>query len=190
MRLQVGGKSLGRALLAAALALTTTGAVVLVSAPTSALPAAAQPSVMHAAGQPAAMPAADPAAPVFPAPADVVRETGSWYSHGYTLDLRPDGTGTFAVWMGAFDGDRLQLRLIPAPGDATVAEVVAVETVGGGALGRDARPGIGGLVTILFGEGVRTAHVEWTSGPHRHLADLCPAAGLDAAEMELLRCGA
>ena len=121
---------------------------------------------------------------------DVVREVGSWFAHGYTLDLRRDGTGTFSVWLGAFDGDRVQLRLIPAPGPATVAEVIAVETVGDGALGPDARPGIGGLVTILFGEEITTAHVEWTSGPDRHAVDLCPAVGLDVASMNALHCGA
>lgn len=137
-------------------------------------------------------PAAAPAESVTeaPAPADVVREVGSWFAHGYTLDLRPDGTGTFAVWLGALDGDRIQLRLIPAPGTATVAEVTAIETIGQGALGQGARPGTGGLVTISFGDDVRTAHVEWTSGPDRHSADLCPTEGLDAGAMEALRCGA
>lgn len=125
-----------------------------------------------------------------PAPADLVRETGSWFAHGYTLDLRPDGTGTVAVWIGATDGHRLQLRLIPAPGEATVAEVVAVETVGGGALGPDELPGMGGLVTIAVGRQVRTAHVEWSSGPRRLSVDLCPAEGLDTRAMEALRCGA
>lgn len=128
-------------------------------------------------------------APV-PAPHEVVRETGSWFAHGRTLDLRGDGTGTFASWVGAFDGTRLQLRLIPAPGPATVAEVTAVETVGAGALGPSETPGVGGLVTVVVGSPIRTAHVEWTSGPHRLAADLCPTVGLDAAQMNALRCGA
>jgi len=120
----------------------------------------------------------------------VVRETGSWFAHGYTLDLRDDGTGDFAVWMGAFDGTRIALRLIPAPGPATVAEVQSVETIGQGALSPDTVPGVGGLVTISFGDPVRTAHVEWTAGADRLQADLCPSVGLDAAAMEILRCGA
>lgn len=124
-----------------------------------------------------------------PARADQVRETGSWASHGYTLDLLSDGTGGFAVWHGAFDGTRVQFALIPAPGPATVAEVTAVEQVGAGALGPDERPGVGGLVTIAFGP-TRTAHVEWTSGPRRLAAELCPVVGLDAREMAELGCGA
>jgi hypothetical protein len=128
-------------------------------------------------------------APV-PVPADLVEETGSWFAHGHTLDLRADGTGTFAVWVGAFDGTLVDVSLIPAPGPATVAEVVGVETVGAGALGPDGTPGIGGLVTIAFGAPVRTAHVEWTSGPRRLSADLCPTEDLDAVAMAILRCGA
>lgn len=133
---------------------------------------------------------AAPEAPSVPSPADVVRETGSWLSHGRTLELRADGSGTFATWLGAFDGTRLQLRLIPAPGAATVAEVTAVETVGAGALAPDETPGLGGLVTVAVGEPIRTAHVEWTSGPRRMTADLCPAEGLTAEQMNVLRCGA
>ena len=49
---------------------------------------------------------------------------------------------------------------------------------------------MGGLVTVVVGSPIRTAHVEWTSGPHRLAADLCPAVGLDAAQMNALRCGA
>ncbi len=178
MRHQVGSKTIGRSLLAASLAVITAGAVTLVAEPTNARAVSGQPS------GPAIAAASDPA------PSDVVREVGSWFAHGYTLDLRRDGTGTFSVWLGAFDGDRVQLRLIPAPGPATVAEVIAVETVGDGALGPDARPGIGGLVTILFGEEITTAHVEWTSGPDRHAVDLCPAVGLDVDSMNALHCGA
>lgn len=140
------------------------------------------------APSPAGSPA--PVAAPVPGPADLVGETGSWFAHGYTLDLRADGTGTFAVWVGAFDGTRIDVSLIPAPGPATVAEVVGVETVGAGALGPDGTPGIGGLVTIAFGAPVRTAHVEWTSGPRRLSADLCPTEGLDAVAMAILRCGA
>ena len=143
----------------------------------------AEPAIVRPAGPAVAVPAV-------PAPSEVVREVGSWFAHGYTLDLRQDGTGTFSVWLGALNGNKVQLRLIPAPGSATVAEVTAVERVGVGALGPDARPGVGGLVTILFGQDVRTAHLEWTSGPNRHAVDLCPAAGLDVATMEKLRCGA
>ncbi len=141
-------------------------------------------------GSPAPVVAPVPVATPVPGPADLVGETGSWFAHGYTLDLRSDGTGTFAVWVGAFDGTRIDVSLIPAPGPATVAEVVGVETVGAGALGPDGTPGIGGLVTIAFGAPVRTAHVEWTSGPRRLSADLCPAEGLDAVAMAILRCGA
>lgn len=133
---------------------------------------------------------AAPAVPAVPAPSEVVRETGAWISHGFTLDLLPDGTGTFAVWRGAFDGTRVLLRLIPAPGAATVAEVTAVDVVGAGALGADAAPAPGGLVTIVVGDPVRTAHVDWSSGPDRLSADLCPAQGLDATQMAALRCGA
>lgn len=142
------------------------------------------------AGSPAPVATQDPVASPVPVPADLVEETGSWFAHGYTLDLRADGTGTFAVWVGAFDGTRIDVSLIPAPGPATVAEVVGVETVGAGALGPDGTPGIGGLVTIAFGAPVRTAHVEWTSGPRRLTADLCPTEGLDAVAMAILRCGA
>lgn len=194
MRLQGRGKAASRAFLAASLAVMTTAAVTLVAAPTSAQPVGGQPSVPSVVqpAEPAVLHPAGPAvtAPAVPVPSEVVREVGSWFAHGYTLDLRPDGTGTFSVWLGALDGDRVQLRLIPAPGAATVAEVTAIETVGDGALGPDARPGVGGLVTILFGEDLRTAHLEWTSGPDRHAVDLCPAAGLDVATMETLRCGA
>ncbi|MFN3601828.1 MAG: hypothetical protein ACK4UY_10625 [Dietzia sp.] len=158
----------GRVLVAASLVMSMAGASTLAAAPTVAVPVAS---------------------PV-PSPAEVVRETGSWFSHGYTLDLRADGTGMFAAWVGAFDGTRVQLSLIPAPGSATVAEVTAVETVGLGGLAPDERPGVGGLVTIAFGDAVRTAHVEWSSGPHRLSADLCPTEGLDAAQMAVLRCGA
>lgn len=156
-------------LAAASLVVSMAGVSALVAAPTVAAPTVAAPA---------------------PSPAEVVRETGSWFSHGYTLDLRADGTGMFAAWVGAFDGTRVQLSLIPAPGSATVAEVTAVETVGLGGLGPDEQPGVGGLVTIAFGDAVRTAHVEWSSGPRRLAADLCPTEGLDAAQMAVLRCGA
>lgn len=173
-----------------------------VSAPVSEAPAPLAPAVAPAPAPPPAPAVAPAPAPGnAPAPADVVRETGSWFAHGYTLELRDDGTGQFAVWHGAFDGTRIGLRLIPAPGPATVAEVTTVEQVGEGALAPHEQPGIGGLVTIAFGdvpvtdsapavEGVRTAHVEWTSGADRLSADLCPAEGLDAEQMALLRCGA
>lgn len=154
----------GRALAAVALVASMAGVSTLVATPTSAAPV--------------------------PSPAEVVRETGSWFAHGYTLDLRADGTGMLAAWVGAFDGTRVQVRLIPAPGPATVAEVTAVETVGRGGLAPEEQPGIGGLVTIAVGDEVRTAHVEWSSGPRRLAADLCPTEGLDAEMMAVLRCGA
>lgn len=119
-----------------------------------------------------------------------MRETGSWFAHGYTLDLREDGSGEFAVWIGAFDGTRIELRLIPAPGPATVAEITAIEQVGEGALAPHELPGVGGLVTATFGEPIRTAHVEWTSGANRLTADLCPTEGLNAQQMAALSCGA
>jgi hypothetical protein len=147
------------------------------------------PVVMVAAPAAVTVPAVPPV-PAVPSPAESVRETGTWFAHGYTLELLPDGTGTFAVWMGAFDGTVIRLRLIPAPGEATVAEVVGVETVGGGALAPGATPGIGGLVTIDVGPDIRVAHVEWSSGPDRLSADLCPTEGLDAATMAMLHCGA
>ena len=154
----------GRPLAAAALVASMAGVSTLVATPTSAAPV--------------------------PSPAEVVRETGSWFAHGYTLDLRADGTGMLAAWVGAFDGTRVQVRLIPAPGPETVAEVTAVETVGRGGLAPDEQPGIGGLVTIAVGDEVRTAHVEWSSGPRRLAVDLCPTEGLDAEMMAVLRCGA
>ncbi|MFN7242976.1 MAG: hypothetical protein ACK4M5_06950 [Dietzia cercidiphylli] len=154
----------GRALAAVALVASMAGVSTLVATPTSAAPV--------------------------PSPAEVVRETGSWFAHGYTLDLRADGTGMLAAWVGAFDGTRVQVRLIPAPGPATVAEVTAVETVGRGGLAPEEHPGIGGLVTIAVGDEVRTAHVEWSSGPRRLAVDLCPTEGLDAEMMAVLRCGA
>lgn len=154
----------GRALAAVALVASMAGVSTLVATPTSAAPV--------------------------PSPAEVVRETGSWFAHGYTLDLRADGTGMLAAWVGAFDGTRVQVRLIPAPGPATVAEVTAVETVGRGGLAPEEQPGIGGLVTIAVGDEVRTAHVEWSSGPRRLAVDLWPNEGLDAEMMAVLRCGA
>lgn len=154
----------GRALAAVALVASMAGVSTLVATPTSAAPV--------------------------PSPAEVVRETGSWFAHGYTLDLRADGTGMLAAWVGAFDGTRVQVRLIPAPGPATVAEVTAVETVGRGGLAPEEQPGIGGLVTIAVGDEVRTAHVEWSSGPRRLAVDLCPTEGLDAEMMAVLQCGA
>ncbi|MBB1053888.1 hypothetical protein G6017_06145 [Dietzia sp. B44] len=154
----------GRVLVAAALVASMAGVSTLVATPTSAAPVSS--------------------------PAEVVRETGSWFAHGYTLDLRADGTGMLAAWVGAFDGTRVQVRLIPAPGPATVAEVTAVETVGRGGLAPDEQPGIGGLVTIAVGDEVRTARVEWSSGPRRLAVDLCPTEGLDAEMMAVLRCGA
>lgn len=163
-------------------------ATALVVAPAGGAPSVPAPGIAEAA---VVVPAAiAELAPAVPSPAQAVRETGSWISHGYTLELRPDGTGTFAVWHGAFDGTRLQLRLVPLPGAATVADITAIETVGDGALAPDELPGVGGLVTVGFGEAVRTAHVEWTAGPRRLAADLCPAQGLDAAAMAALRCGA
>ncbi|WP_245847675.1 hypothetical protein [Dietzia natronolimnaea] len=170
----------GRRLAAA----TAAVAVAVLAAPTLAAPTLATPSPA------VATPAAPSPAVTAPSPAEVVRETGSWFSHGYTLDLRADGTGMLAAWVGAFDGTRVQLRLIPAPGPATVAEVTAVETVGRGGLAADQQPGVGGLVTVAFGDEVRTAHVEWSSGPRRLAADLCPVEGLDAEMMAALRCGA
>ncbi len=196
MRPGRGGQWASRVILAVALAVTTAGAAAVATADPG--PGPALPDV------PAQVPVADPVDVVanysdvdelvlpegVPAPADVVRETGSWFSHGRTLVLRPDGSGTFESWIGAFDGDRISLRLIPAPGEATVAEIVAIEPFGEGALAPEARPGVGGLVTVTFGTGIRTAHLEWTSGADRHSVDLCPAEGLDAAAMEALRCGA
>lgn len=171
----VGGGEVRRGVAAVVLAAAVGVTATAVAAPTSAAPTVS---------------AAVAAAPPAPAPWEVVRQTGSWIAHGYTLDLHSDGTGVFAAWVGAFDGTRVQLRLIPAPGPATVAEVTGVETVGDGGLARDAQPGTGGLVTIGFGDAERTAHVEWSSGPRRFAADLCPAEGLDAARMAALRCGA
>lgn len=173
----VGGGGVRRGLVAAVVAVAMGATTAVVAAPTSAAPTVPARAV-DAPGYPV------------PTPSDVVRETGSWFAHGYTLDLRADGTGVFAAWVGAYDGTRVQLRLIPAPGEATVAEVTAVETVGAGGLAPDAQPGVGGLVTVAVGEAVRTAHVEWSSGPRRLAVDLCPTQGLDAAQMAALRCGA
>lgn len=203
MRYVCGRKAASRVALAASLAVLTAGAATVATVrpadsqvfPGPAIVAAAETSPVSAPEPilPSALvspPAPAPAQASAPTPADVVRETGTWFAHGYTLDLRDDGTGDFAVWMGAFDGTRIALRLIPAPGPATVAEVLSVETIGQGALSPDAVPGVGGLVTISFGDPVRTAHVEWTAGADRLQADLCPSVGLDAAAMEILRCGA
>ena len=175
MRVVVGGLVVVRGFTAVALAAAVAGGAIVAAGPT-----VASPTTSAATG---------PVPPV-PAPWEVVRETGSWFSHGYTLDLRADGTGMLAAWVGAFDGTRVQVRLIPAPGSATVAEVTAVETVGLGGLAPDEQPGVGGLVTIVVGDEVRTAHVEWSSGPRRLAADLCPTEGLDAEMMAVLRCGA
>lgn len=175
MNIVGAGRNVGRVVVAAAVATALCGAPVVTAAPVADAPATGA-VVAAAAG--------------VLAPADVVRETGSWFAHGRTLDLRDDGTGTFASWIGAFDGTLLQLRLIPAPGEATVAEVTGIETVGAGALAPDETPGLGGLVTVTFGDPVRTTHVEWTSGPRRLSADLCPVEGLDAEQMNVLRCGA
>ena len=203
MRYVCGRKAASRVALAASLAVLTAGAATVATVrpadsqvfPGPAIVAAAETSPVSAPEPilPSALvspPAPAPAQASAPTPADVVRETGTWFAHGYTLDLRDDGTGDFAVWMGAFDGTRIALRLIPAPGPATVAEVLSVKTIGQGALSPDAVPGVGGLVTISFGDPVRTAHVEWTAGADRLQADLCPSVGLDAAAMEILRCGA
>lgn len=217
MRYVCGRKAASRVALAASLAVLTAGAATVATVrpadsqvfPGPAIVAAAETSPVSApepillpepirppalvpspTSTPAPAPSPAPAPAPAPTPADVVRETGTWFAHGYTLDLRDDGTGDFAVWMGAFDGTRIALRLIPAPGPATVAEVLSVETIGQGALSPDAVPGVGGLVTISFGDPVRTAHVEWTAGADRLQADLCPSVGLDAAAMEILRCGA
>ena len=185
MRLVGGGRDAARAVVGLASGALLTLAVAMVSAPTGPAqfgvgPSGAVPAISHVVVEQA----------VAPLPSAVVRETGSWFAHGYTLDLRPDGTGTFAVWNGAYDGTRLQLRLVPLPGPAVVADITAIETVGAGALGPRELPGLGGLVTVAVGEDVRTAHVEWTSGPQRLAADLCPTEGLDAAAMAALRCGA
>ncbi|NLD85253.1 MAG: hypothetical protein GX636_04985 [Actinomycetales bacterium] len=197
MRYVCGRKAASRVALAASLAVLTAGAATVATVrpadsqvfPGPAIVTVAETSFLSAP-EPILPPALLPPPAPAPTPADVVRETGSWFAHGYTLDLRDDGTGDFAVWMGAFDGTRIALRLIPAPGPATVAEVQFVETIGQGALSPDAVPGVGGLVTISFGDPVRTAHVEWTAGADRLQADLCPSVGLDAAAMEILRCGA
>lgn len=197
MRYVCGRKAASRVALAASLAVLTAGAATVATVrpadsqvfPGPAIVTVAETSFLSAP-EPILPPALLPPPAPAPTPADVVRETGSWFAHGYTLDLRDDGTGDFAVWMGAFDGTRIALRLIPAPGPATVAEVQSVETIGQGALSPDAVPGVGGLVTISFGDPVRTAHVEWTAGADRLQADLCPSVGLDAAAMEILRCGA
>lgn len=181
---RVAGRGLAAAALAAAIGVAGAGAGAVEVAP------ATVPGIASEAAP----------APV-PSPAQMVTETGSWFAHGQTLELRDDGSGEFAVWLGAFDGTRIGLRLIPAPGEATVAEVTSVEQVGAGALAPHEQPGVGGLVTIAFGDvptvgdgggvdGLRTAHVEWTSGPERMTADLCPDAGLNAEQMNLLRCGA
>lgn len=174
MRRLNGRYAAGRSLIAVTLALAMSGSAAVAAAPTG--------------PHPAAHPAAP--GPAAPAPSEVVRETGSWFAHGYTLDLRSDGTGMLAAWVGAYDGSRIQLRLIPAPGAATVAEVTGVETVGAGGLAAEDQPGVGGLVTVLVGDPVRTAHVEWSSGPRRLTLDLCPTVGLDATAMTALRCGA
>lgn len=171
------GRRAGRVFAAAVLAASMTGAVSVAAAPIGAAPA-----VPDAAPAPAPAPA--------PSPAELADETGSWFSHGYTLELRDDGTGELAAWLGAFDGTRIQLSLIPAPGPATVAEVTGIEQIGAGALAPAEQPGVGGLVTMTFGDEVRTAHVEWTSGADRLTADLCPTEGLDAEQMSALRCGA
>ena len=205
MRYVCGRKAASRVALAASLAVLTAGAATVATVrpadsqvfPGPAIVTVAETSPLSApepilppALLPPPAPAPAPAQASAPTPADVVRETGSWFAHGYTLDLRDDGTGDFAVWMGAFDGTRIALRLIPAPGPATVAEVLSVESIGQGALSPDAVPGVGGLVTISFGDPVRTAHVEWTAGADRLQADLCPSVGVDAAAREILRCGA
>ncbi|MDV8000795.1 hypothetical protein [Rhodococcus sp. IEGM 1408] len=183
MRVDGAHGAVTRGFAAAALAVMVTGATTIVAAPIGAAPADSGPSIAGPANSGVVV-VSDPT------PSEVVRDTGSWISHGYTLDLWSDGTGAFSVWRGAFDGTRVRLRLIPAPGAATVAEVTSVEVVGAGALGADEEPGVGGLVTIMFGDEVRNAHVEWSSGPRRLAADLCPATGLDAARMATLRCGA
>lgn len=185
MRHELGGRTANRLLVAAALVTLTAGAASVAASPRTLTPVgpAVPTAVAHVEPVGASVPA-------ILSPADVVRETGRWFSHGRTLELRPDGTGTFAVWMGAFDGHLVQLRLVPAPGEATVAEVVAVDRMGAGALAPDEVPGIGGLVTVSFGRAARAAHVEWSSGPRRLAADLCATEGLDARAMEELRCGA
>ena len=189
MRPGRGGQWVSRAILAVALVVTTAGASAVATADPGSGPAVPGiPAQVPVAGRSGVDELVVPEG--VPTPSDVVRETGSWFSHGRTLVLRSDGSGTFESWIGAFDGDLISLRLIPAPGDATVAEIVAVETIGEGALASEARPGVGGLVTVTFGTGIRTAHLEWTAGPDRHPVDLCPAEGLDASAMEALGCGA
>ncbi|KAA0917109.1 hypothetical protein [Dietzia sp. ANT_WB102] len=190
MRRSIGVTSASRLILAAALVTVTVGAASVAAAPTVPSPGGGAAPSAVARIAPAALDSGPSMAPAILSPADVVRETGSWFAHGYTLDLRQNGTGTFAVWFGANDGNRVQLRLIPAPGEATVAEVVAIETVGGGAMSPDEVPGIGGLVTVAIGQQIRTAHVEWSSGPRRLSVDLCPTEGLNAQDMATLRCGA
>lgn len=187
MRHELGGRIANRLLAAAALVTLTAGAASVAASPRTLAPGGPAVPTVVAPVEPVAASVPPPAVLT---PTDVVRETGRWFSHGRTLELRPDGTGTFAVWMGAFDGHLVQLRLIPAPGAATVAEVVAIDRVGEGALAPDETPGIGGLVTVSFGRAARAAHVEWSSGPRRLAADLCAAEGLDARAMEELRCGA
>ena len=177
MRPGRGGQWASRAILAVALVVTTAGASAVATADPGSGPALPGiPAQVPVAGRSGVDELVVPEG--VPTPSDVVRETGSWFSHGRTLVLRSDGSGTFETWIGAFDGDR------------TVAEIVAVETIGEGALASEARPGVGGLVTVTFGTGIRTAHLEWTAGPDRHPVDLCPAEGLDASAMEALGCGA
>ena len=146
------------------------------------------------AGVATAVPAtADPSSPAgngVPSPTQLVERTGQWFSHGRTLELRDDGTGTFTAWIGAFDGTRIRLRLVPVDGVGEVAEVTAVEQIGLGALSPSETPGVGDLVTIGFGEPVPTAHVQWSAGPRRKRAGLCPVAGLNRHDMEALGCGA
>lgn len=184
----VGGGEVRRGFAAVIVAVAVGATATVVAAPTSAAPTI--PAAPRAAAPTALAVTAPATSAPAPAPREIVRQTGSWFAHGYTLDLHADGTGVFAAWVGAFDGTRVQLRLIPAPGPAVVAEVTGVETVGAGALGEAAQPGTGGLVTIGFGDAVRTAHVEWSAGPRRLTADLCPVEGLDAAQMAALQCGA
>ena len=143
-------------------------------------------TVMVGAPAVSASPTAQGEAP----PAALVARTGGWFSHGRTLELRDDGTGTLAAWIGAFDGTRIELRLVPLDGVGEVAEVTGIEQIGRGALAPSETPGPGGLVTVEFGDPVPTAHVQWSAGARRMQADLCPVSGLTRSDMERLHCGA
>src|SRR5699024_12851703 len=103
------GRRAGRVFAAAVLAASMTGAVSVAAAPIGAAPA-----VLDAAPAPAPAPA--------PSPAELADETGSWFSHGYTLELRGAGTGELAACPGALDGPTMPLSPTPAPRPAPGAE--------------------------------------------------------------------